>query len=926
MILFFSKQGRPQAGQLDTTFGQGGIVNTAINSKEGGFIGSIAIQNDRKIVAAGGNSSDKFAICRYNKDGSLDYSFGINGIVTTKVGQSLAGANAVAIQADGRIIAAGYSANENNNNDFTLVRYNYDGTLDESFGLNGVVITTVTSSNDDEISSIVIQSDGKIIGLGNFLTSNQHYTTALVRYNENGSLDNTFGNSGILINLNGGNSDYGSSVKLQKDGKIVIAGSHNYDLRIVRYNQNGALDNTFGNGGIVITPILNWALAYSLAIQEDGKITVAGSSTEAVIRFEFTLVRYNTNGSLDNSFGINGIVRTPIGANSSDAFSIAIQKDGKIIAAGSSYYNGINTDFALARYDINGSLDFTFGTNGITVSSIGVDADEIFASAILDNGTIIAGGKSSGNFALAGYSTDGNLDYSFGIGGIVTTPIGISDCYARSTAIQNDGKIVSAGYCTINGEIDFAVTRYNNDGSLDNTFGTNGIITTDLLGYNDQAYAVVIQEDGKIIVAGASGTGTNDFALVRYNKNGFLDNTFGENKNGKVVTPRTSNYDYALSIALQKDKKIVLGGYSNNGSDNDFALLRYNPDGTLDNTFNNSGVVITPIGNGYDEIWSIGMQTVDVGTEKIVAAGFSSNGTDFDFTVARYNLDGELDNTFGINGIVKTPIGDLNDYGRSLAIQPDGKIVVVGSAENGTNNDFAAVRYNLNGSLDLTFGKNGITTIPNGTSNSTPFSVKIQRDGKILVCGGSNKMNDDDNNFTLARLNQDGGLDSSFGSGGIITTALENSNDIAYSMAIQSNENIIAVGSSTGSYYSVFKLMRYTGNPVTGINEEVSHNIPASFVVEQNYPNPFNPSTKIRYSIPSTSQSPLKGRAWDGLTNIQLKIYDILGREISTLVNKEQQPGNYEVSFDASNLSSGVYIYNLTAGEFNSSRKMVLIK
>ncbi len=878
-FLIITKSTFPQAGQLDSTFGQGGIVNTAIFSKGGGFINSIAIQNDGKIVAAGGNSSDKFAICRYNKDGSLDYSFGINGIVTTKVGQSLAGANAVAIQADGKIIAAGYSVNENSNNDFTLVRYNYDGTLDESFGLNGVVITPVTSSNDDEISSIVMQSDGKIIGLGNLLTSNQLYTTALVRYNENGSLDNTFGNSGIFINLNGGNSDYGSSVKLQKDGKIVIAGSHNYGLRIARYNQNGALDNTFGNGGIVITPILNWALAYSLAIQEDGKITVVGSSTEAVIHFEFTLVRYNTNGSLDNSFGINGIVRTPIGTNSSDAMSIAIHKDGKIIATGS-YYNGNNADFALARYDINGSLDFTFGTNGITVSSIGVDADEIFASAILDNGTIIVGGKSSGNFALAGYSPDGNLDNSFGIGGIVITPIGISDCYARSTVIQNDGKIVSAGYCTTNGEIDFAVTRYNNDGSLDNTFGTNGIITTDLLGYNDQAYAVAIQEDGKIIAAGASGTGTNDFALVRYNKNGFLDNTFGENKNGKVVTPRTSNYDYALSIALQKDKKIVLGGYSNNGSDNDFALLRYNPDGTLDNTFNNSGVVITPIGNGYDEIWSIGMQTVDVGTEKIVAAGFSSNGTDFDFTVARYNLDGELDNTFGINGIVKTPIGGLNDYGRSLAIQPDGKIVVVGSAENGTNNDFAAVRYNLNGSLDLTFGKNGITTIPDGTSNSTPFSVKIQNDGKILVCGGSNKMNDDDNDFTLARLNQEGGLDSSFGSDGIVTTALRNSNDIAYSIAIQSDGNIIAVGSSTGSYYSVFKLMRYTGNPVTGINEEVSHNIPASYVLEQNYPNPFNPTTKIKYSIPFVET--------EHTVPVQLKVYDILGVEVATLVNENK--------------------------------------
>jgi uncharacterized delta-60 repeat protein len=425
-------------------------------------------------------------------------------------------------------------------------------------------------------------------------------------------------------------------------------------------------------------------------------VTAANATTQ-----DYTVtvtVNPSLSGSLDTGFGTGGNVITPIGSSNDYALALGIQSDGRIVAAGYSY-NGSNFDFALVRYNTNGTLDTTFGSGGIVTTPVGIGHDAANALVIQSDGRIVAAGYSYNgsnyDFALVRYNTDGSLDATFGTGGIVTTPIGSAEDIAYALGIQSDGRIMAAGSSFNSGsnKHDIALVRYNTDGSLDATFGAGGKVTTTIGSINDYAYALGIQSDGRIVAAGSSynsGSNNYDFALVRYNANGTLDTGFGTG--GIVTTPvRSGNgNDYAHALSIQSDGRIVAAGSSDNGSKYDFALVRYNANGTLDTGFGTGGIVITPIGSGFDIAYALGIQP----DGRIVAAGSSDNGSNFDFALVRYNANGTLDTGFSIGGIVTTPIGSSDDYAIALGIQSsDGKIVAAGYSYNGSNFDFALVRY-----------------------------------------------------------------------------------------------------------------------------------------------------------------------------------------------------------------------------------------
>jgi len=196
--------------------------------------------------------------------------------------------------------------------------------------------------------------------------------------------------------------------------------------------------------------------------------------------------------------------------------------------------------------------------------------------------------------------------------------------------------------------------------------------------------------------------------------------------------------------------------------------------------------------------------------------------------------------------------------------------------------------------------------------NDYIFSTAIQSDGKI-VAGGYFE-NENKSNIALVRYNTNGSLDNTFGTNGIVTTTTGISSDHAFSIAIQSDKKIVAAGFSyTDIDYSVFTIARYIGDSATGLDEENPENIPVTFLLEQNYPNPFNSSTIIKYQIPKSSF-------------VSLKVYDILGREVVSLVNEEKLAGNYQTEFKASDLTSGIYFYTILAGDFRATKKMILIK
>jgi uncharacterized delta-60 repeat protein len=351
-----------------------------------------------------------------------------------------------------------------------------------------------------------------------------------------------------------------------------------------------------------------------------------------------------------------------------------------------------------------GRLDPSFGFRGVVLTDFnGGTYEAAYALAIQPDGKLVATGFSTSSttpdFGVARYTSHGHLDRRFGAGGTVVTAFGGSGNadVANAVSIDSNGKVLVAGYSDASGSSDFALARYNPDGTLDSTFNSTGTVVTDFSGSGsvDVATAVAIDSNGKIVVAGLSDASgiPYDFALARYNPDGTLDSAF--NSTGKVLTDfsESGSVDVARALAIQSDGKIVAAGYSNAGGiSNDFALARYNPDGTLDSSFNSTGTVVTDFsGSGsQDEGSAVAIQS----DGKIVAAGMLFvNEKNADFALARYNPDdGSLDSTFNSTGKVLTDVGGV-DVAYALAIQSDGKIVAAGFSDVSGTSDFAIARY-----------------------------------------------------------------------------------------------------------------------------------------------------------------------------------------------------------------------------------------
>jgi uncharacterized delta-60 repeat protein len=402
--------------------------------------------------------------------------FGSGGKVRTDFG-AVAGANALAIQRDGRFVAAGLAGR-----DFALARYTHDGRLDQSFGKGGKVVTDFGAPSA------------------------------------------------------GGHARGAVAVAIQADGTIVAAGGSGTDFALTRYTPTGRLDRSFGTGGKVLTDVgarvraaddgASWKNgASAVALQDDGRIVAAGAGDGV-----FALARYLPDGRLDASFGTGGKVVTNFGgkvtgggayADAAVANAVAVQADGKIIAAGRSA-----NDLALTRYLPDGRLDASFGTGGKFVAKLGFDDfDEAKAVALQADGKIVAAGSSwprNGYWLVVRLTARGRLDRSFGSDGIA----GSSNGGAGAVAMQRDGKMVALGDVFVpETEIwSSALIRFTRSGHPDQAFGNGGSVRIGLAGHR-QGTAVVIQHDGKIVVAGnaSSRSGSSDFLLVRYKPNGDLD-------------------------------------------------------------------------------------------------------------------------------------------------------------------------------------------------------------------------------------------------------------------------------------------------------------------------------------------------------------------------------------------------------------------
>jgi uncharacterized delta-60 repeat protein len=801
LFLLNSLHIQAQIGALDTSFNPGNIGQYGFGAGANGYVYSINIQNDNKIIIGGHftsyNGNPGKYIARINSDGTYDSSF------NTGIGPN-ENVRTTAIQSDGKIIIGGFFTSVNGNSSNYLARLNIDGSLDTTFNTGNGANNVVTS--------LKIQNDGKIIIVGYFTQYDGVSRNGLARINTDGTLD---------INFNPSNTSGTNAIALQSDGKILVGGN-----TLKRINPDGTLDNTFniGTGGIK-----------SISIQNDNKIIVGGNFNYFNGIERDYIARINTDGSLDYTFNANTLLNDQVLYSS-------IQSDGKILVSSFSYVKSLNID---------GSIDTLFNLNNGTVSNI-------YSIAVQNDNKIIIGGNGAnynsnllnGVFRI---NPDNTIDTSFNQ---------INEGIISSICLQDDGKILIGGrFNSVNNITVKNLARLNSDGTLDNDF-TLALGS----GPNNDVWDIEMQNT-EIIIGGYfnSINGSNSHnGIARIGMYGYVYTNFG---NSLTNNP----YNLIAGLSIQPDSKVIIGGQFTFGNESTLRYLgRLNYDGTIDNSFN--------LVNGPDGP----VKTIEIQSDgKIIIGGWFSNVNAVSRNhFARLNSDGSLDTSFTIG----TGANDIVD---DIAIQDDGKIIMVGRFTNinGIEKNYIA-RLNSDGSIDNTFDTSN-------AANGNIYSLSIQDDGKIII-GGDFTSYQGININRIARLNNDGSLDVSF-----IPTI--GANGLILDTEIQSDSKILLGGSFT-SYdnISAFRIARVNGD--NSLNNFESQNDVITI-----YPNPANNKFIIDFGS-------------EAYSNFTIKIKNLLGQLIyNTIVDN----GRFEII--KSWTGQGLYIVNIIndKGQTIDSRKIL---
>lgn len=706
-------------GTLDTSFSSDGI--TLINFGEAAnSAGSpdVFVQTDGKIVISGSIFSSgkmKFALARLNADGSPDTSFWAYGLKIYEESQDLI-ADAMTVDPNGRILVAGVK--NDGNWSYGVVRiFDTNGYLitDHYFNWANWVLSDPYQVPKTRFSAIEIDGAGKVVVAGNARGSDGSQDFVAARFLADGNLDTSFNYAGYSVcPVTSLGHEAASSLAIQDDGKIVVGGVANGKIGLMKFTTAGLLDSTFGTNGIKTTDRGNNG-AQDIAVGANNKIVVVANSDSVG---EFLTLRYNSDGSLDSNFhpGVprtSGWIETNFGAGDQYAWGAALQPDGKIITA--VQRSDQLGEMRLVRYNSNGSLDTSFGVNGRRIifglcnTMQGPSRETSTSVAVQSDGKILVGGSVTGgcvsldiDFLLVRLNPDGGLDTTFGTNGYVFVDFNGGDDISNAITMQDDGKIILAGISTASNETrsDFAVARFNTNGTLDTTFSSDGKAVISFGDFSAFANSVAVQPShmgGRIVVAGYDTTlamlqQQHDFAIARLNSNGTMDAQFGSA--GRVTTQFGSLDSGISSIVLSGTKIVAVGNARNLATGADFAIARYNLNGTLDTTFDTDGKVTTSFGSFNDRASSVRVQAD--GKIVVGGVGHTSPETKDNFAVARYLTNGALDTTFSLDGKVTTSFSSYNaamDSIRTILIQPDGKIVAFGNSFTGVNYDLAIARY-----------------------------------------------------------------------------------------------------------------------------------------------------------------------------------------------------------------------------------------
>jgi uncharacterized delta-60 repeat protein len=723
----------PAPGDLDTTFagfGTAGIVNeTALERAKG-----MAVQPDGKIVVVGyAATMVQLEVFRYLPNGRRDPTFGNNGRASFP---NMFSAVDVAIQSDGRIVVGG-TRHEHRQ----LARLTPSGTLDQTFGGDGWVEGPQII---DFFGALLVQADGKIVACGHTGTVKGDIKDFRVtRYNADGSPDTAFGGGGEVM-INFGAQDFCEDVVQQPDGKLVVVGtrrpegntSGDSDFAVARLNTDGSLDTSFDNDGKLTTGFGGTDNATSVALQSDGKIVVLGPSGSS---FSTLVARYLPNGALDGTFDGDGKLTV-----ATDRLSeLVLQPDGKLLALGYHKSPDGDTKFALHRLLPSGANDTTFGENGRRFLDFG-GIDDGTALALLPDGRILAAGTNGTTAVLVRLWPDGT---TIDTGGQQTHGLASLSRYQPVLREYTYGMALKPGslfgtyqmlvtgraYDPNRDASDAFVSQFDQDGQPASGFGINGSARISM-GRHAVPQAIVLQPDGKIVIAGYSAFDSQytvmDFMVIRLNQNGAPDTSFG--LNGMVLVDFAGGADGATALALAPDGKIVVAGNVWNGVRYDWGVMRLTTTGQPDPTFGNGGKLT--LGLGVDN----GLQALALQADgKILLAGQMNKN----FAVARLQLNGQIDLRFGVNGYAINDLGGTETIS-ALKVAPSGWFYAAGVRIQNGNADMALAQYTPNGALPTCTDCEGW---PNGTfffdagTNDYAYALDLRDDNQLVAAGCSNQ-------------------------------------------------------------------------------------------------------------------------------------------------------------------------------------------
>jgi uncharacterized delta-60 repeat protein len=880
----------------------------SIKNVDGIFdIRTVSVQSSGKIIAGGNiynyDENHPMNIVRLDSSGMFDSTF-LSGLGFDNI------VNKTLIQPDNKILVGGTFTTYNGNSHNKIVRLNEDGTLDTFFSIG--------QGFDQQVTDIKIQPDGKILCGGSFSNYQNTSFNRLNRLNIDGSIDGNF-------NINQGFDNQVNTVAVQSDGKILVGGSFNsFDgvssNKIIRLNDDGSIDNTF-QIGIGFDSIVE-----KIEIQQDGKILVGGRFSFYNSNSANRIIRLNSDGSIDTSFyignGFDNLVK-----------DIKIQSNGKIIAVGSFNFFDYDVYGKIIRIEINGSQDSTINNNQSEFNHT------VYSTTLQNDGKIIVGGaftryNSSRNRRIVRIYDNGEIDSTF------NTVNGFNNAVLK-TLIQPDGKIlVCGGFTNFNGISRKGIARINQDGSLDTSFNIGN-------GFDNGAFTMALQTDGKILVGGwfTEYNGFSSNRIIRLNQDGSIDPSF-------IVGSGFNNVVY--SIALQNNGKVIVGGAFQSYDGTLYnCLIRLNDDGLIDNNFN--------IGNGFNGAVSH-VKILDA-SKILVAGNFNFYNGNVRQGLVKLNSNGSLDLTFGNN------TGITNVFPVSVAVwdsqlQTDGKIILCGEFNEYQGNPRERIlRINANGSIDTTFippingFKNTVRTISLIDSNNiiaggdfTSFDGKCNnRIVKIVefckpivdsvfknVCLGSN--------YTYL----DGTVSNNLLSNESYTSIFSNSSSYGCDSSVV--ESIQVISSIDTSIFRV-------SNTLTANQENVSYQwyncdfgfLPVNYATSQSFTTSVEGNyavvitagdckdTSSCYSISglSINENNLLNEfyAYPNPTNGEVKILfqnEVFSPYLCTVYTLEGRvvfqkliQSNSDNTIDLSNLNNGVYIFKINLKDLSYFQKVV---